>query len=33
MGEVGEKLNIDFVIFIGDNFYDNGLFGLDDFVF
>ncbi|KAG2319872.1 hypothetical protein Bca52824_013085 [Brassica carinata] len=30
MGEVGEKLNIDFVISTGDNFYDNGLLGLDD---
>lgn len=25
MGYVGEKLNIDFVISTGDNFYDNGL--------
>lgn len=25
MGEVGEKLDIDFVISTGDNFYDDGL--------
>lgn len=33
MGETGEKLNIDFVISTGDNFYDNGLLGLDDSAF
>ncbi|CAN6675352.1 unnamed protein product [Malus baccata var. baccata] len=30
MGIVGEKLDIDFVISTGDNFYDNGLTGIDD---
>ena len=30
MGKVGEKLDIDFVISTGDNFYDNGLTGVDD---
>lgn len=25
MGHIGEKLNIDFVISTGDNFYDDGL--------
>ena len=30
MGIVGEKLNIDFVISTGDNFYDDGLTGVDD---
>lgn len=30
MGIVGEKLDIDFVISTGDNFYDNGLTGLHD---
>uniref|UniRef100_A0A1J3G6Q8 Purple acid phosphatase n=1 Tax=Noccaea caerulescens TaxID=107243 RepID=A0A1J3G6Q8_NOCCA len=30
MGEIGEKLDIDFVISTGDNFYDNGLLGLHD---
>ena len=30
MGIVGEKLDIDFVISTGDNFYDNGLTGVDD---
>ncbi|CAA7032547.1 unnamed protein product [Microthlaspi erraticum] len=30
MGEIGEKLDIDFVISTGDNFYDNGLTGLHD---
>lgn len=30
MGEIGEKLNIDFVVSTGDNFYDNGLKGLND---
>ncbi|RYR17161.1 hypothetical protein Ahy_B03g061944 isoform A [Arachis hypogaea] len=30
MGEVGEKHNIDFVISTGDNFYDDGLTGVDD---
>ncbi|XP_058731176.1 purple acid phosphatase 8-like [Vicia villosa] len=30
MGVIGEKLDIDFVISTGDNFYDNGLNGIDD---
>lgn len=30
MGKVGEKLDIDFVISTGDNFYDDGLNGVDD---
>nr|AAF60317.1 putative purple acid phosphatase precursor [Phaseolus vulgaris] len=30
MGRVGAKLNIDFVISTGDNFYDDGLSGVDD---
>lgn len=30
MGVTGEKLDIDFVISTGDNFYENGLEGVDD---
>lgn len=30
MGIVGEKLNIDFMISTGDNFYEDGLKGVDD---
>lgn len=30
MGKIGEELDIDFVISTGDNFYDNGLEGVDD---
>ena len=30
MGRIGEKLDIDFVISTGDNFYDNGLKGVYD---
>jgi len=30
MGKVGKELNIDFVISTGDNFYENGLTGVDD---
>lgn len=30
MGRIGEKLNIDFVVSTGDNFYENGLTGTDD---
>ncbi|KAL6867446.1 hypothetical protein ACP4OV_015470 [Aristida adscensionis] len=33
MGRVGEKLNIDFVISTGDNFYENGLKGVHDRAF
>ncbi|KAL3619856.1 Purple acid phosphatase 7 [Castilleja foliolosa] len=33
MGYVGKKLGIDFVISTGDNFYDNGLKGVDDPLF
>ncbi|OWM90721.1 hypothetical protein CDL15_Pgr021026 [Punica granatum] len=30
MGVVGEKLDIDFIVSTGDNFYDDGLTGIDD---
>lgn len=30
MGIIGEKLDVDFVISTGDNFYDDGLTGVDD---
>ncbi|KAF8389676.1 hypothetical protein HHK36_024195 [Tetracentron sinense] len=30
MGRIGEKLDIDFVVSTGDNFYDDGLTGVDD---
>ncbi|XP_042480369.1 purple acid phosphatase 3-like [Macadamia integrifolia] len=30
MGRIGEKLNVNFVVSTGDNFYDNGLIGVDD---
>ncbi|XVE74568.1 hypothetical protein DITRI_Ditri12bG0027500 [Diplodiscus trichospermus] len=30
MGIIGEKLDVDFIISAGDNFYDNGLSGVDD---
>ena len=30
MGLVGEILDIDYVISIGDNFYEDGLRGVDD---
>ena len=30
MGVVGEKLDIDFVISTGDNFYEDGLTGVSD---
>lgn len=33
MGRVGEKLDIDFVISTGDNFYDNGLKDVHDHAF
>ncbi|RDX75535.1 Purple acid phosphatase 17 [Mucuna pruriens] len=33
MGKVGEKLDIDFVVSTGDNFYENGLTGEDDKAF
>ncbi|XP_009607042.1 purple acid phosphatase 3 [Nicotiana tabacum] len=33
MGIIGERLNIDFVVSTGDNFYDNGLTGVDDSAF
>ncbi|KAF7822155.1 purple acid phosphatase 17-like [Senna tora] len=33
MGEVGEKLDIDFVVSTGDNFYDNGLTSHHDSAF
>ncbi|XP_011047804.1 PREDICTED: purple acid phosphatase 17-like [Populus euphratica] len=33
MGRIGEKLDIDFVVSTGDNFYDNGLTGKQDKAF
>lgn len=30
MGRVADKLNIDFVVSTGDNFYDDGLTGIHD---
>ncbi|KAL5760786.1 hypothetical protein ACOSP7_019276 [Xanthoceras sorbifolium] len=33
MGIIGEELDIDFIISTGDNFYDNGLTGVDDAAF
>lgn len=33
MGRIGERLDIDFVVSTGDNFYDNGLTGYDDSAF
>lgn len=30
MGRIGEELDIDFVVSTGDNFYDNGLKGVED---
>ncbi|GAB2287382.1 Purple acid phosphatase 3 [Dionaea muscipula] len=33
MGQVGESLDIDFIISTGDNFYDDGLTGVDDLAF
>ncbi|KAJ3697433.1 hypothetical protein LUZ61_001138 [Rhynchospora tenuis] len=33
MGKVGKELDIDFVISVGDNFYEDGLTGLDDEAF
>lgn len=33
MGRIGEEMNLDFVVSVGDNFYDNGLKGEDDVAF
>ncbi|KAG1342699.1 purple acid phosphatase 3 [Cocos nucifera] len=33
MGKIGEVLDIDFVISVGDNFYEDGLTGVDDKAF
>lgn len=33
MGEIGAKLGIDFVISTGDNFYKDGLTGVNDSAF
>lgn len=33
MGIIGEKRDIDFVVNVGDNFYTNGLTGVDDKAF
>ncbi|XP_043695574.1 purple acid phosphatase 8-like [Telopea speciosissima] len=33
MGRIGEKLDVNFVVSTGDNFYDNGLTGVDDVAF
>ena len=30
MGMIGEKLDVDLIISTGDNFYDDGLTGVDD---
>ena len=30
MGKVGQELDIDFVVSTGDNFYEDGLKGVDD---
>lgn len=30
MGKIGEKLDVDFIVSTGDNFYEDGLTGLDD---
>ncbi|XP_039824058.1 purple acid phosphatase 4-like [Panicum virgatum] len=33
MGIIGEKMDIDFIVSVGDNFYKNGLTGVDDKAF
>lgn len=33
MGDAGEKLNIDFVLSTGDNFYDDGILDVHDPLF
>ncbi|TVU24753.1 hypothetical protein EJB05_27207, partial [Eragrostis curvula] len=33
MGIIGDKMDIDFVVNVGNNFYDNGLTGVDDDAF
>lgn len=33
MGRIGEKLDVDFVVSTGDNFYDDGLTGEQDKAF
>lgn len=33
MGIIGKRMDIDFVVNVGDNFYDNGLSGVDDKAF
>jgi tartrate-resistant acid phosphatase type 5 len=33
MGRIGEKLDIDFVVSTGDNFYEDGLTSINDLVF
>ena len=30
---IGEKMDIDFIVSVGDNFYKNGLTGVDDKAF
>lgn len=30
MGNLGEKMNVDFIVSTGDNFYDSGLIDEDD---
>lgn len=30
MGITGEKLDVDFIVSTGDNFYEDGLTGVDD---
>lgn len=33
MGSIGERLNVDFIVSTGDNFYDDGLKGINDSAF
>lgn len=33
MGRIGDRLNIDFIVSTGDNFYEDGLRSIDDHAF
>lgn len=33
MGKIGDKLNIDFIVSTGDNFYEDGLLSINDHAF
>ena len=33
MGKIGKKLEIDFIVNTGDNFYEDGLTGTNDYAF